>query len=388
MDRTDVAVIGGGIAGVSALYHLARAGVDAVLLERNRIGSGATAAAVGVLLPPLRQPFHETVRFRGRETADRLWRYAFRSVEGLCRVLEDAGASAEVGLDRSGAFVLAEPETLDSVAGAHAALEATGFPVSWLGGEMVAGLVRNGDAGRDSVPFVGGYRIEGGGCIDGSAAARVLARQAVAHGARVAEDREVRAVKHQGGRLRCLTSRGQVECEMVVYATHTDARRFSSFLGDEVVPLRGQAMRGTAPDEGAPAGGFSTAEKRNEWCACPGGGVRLGGWRPWAWDRAYWKLRPEVDEELQQGVQRWFEDAVLGGASLGVEERWSGIFGLTADHVPLAGALPGRTRELVVAGFGGGGLAFAFEAGRTVAAAIAGSEPPPGSDLLNPRRFA
>ena len=38
-------------------------------------------------------------------------------------------------------------------------------------------------------------------------------------------------------------------------------------------------------------------------------------------------------------------------------------------------------------GFGGGGFAFAFEAGRAVAHAIVGDEPVPGIEVLNPSRL-
>ena len=41
----DVAIVGGGLAGVALLQLLGEAGVAAVLLERGKIGGGSTAAA-------------------------------------------------------------------------------------------------------------------------------------------------------------------------------------------------------------------------------------------------------------------------------------------------------------------------------------------------------
>ncbi|HEX8805118.1 MAG TPA: FAD-dependent oxidoreductase, partial [Acidimicrobiales bacterium] len=44
----EVVVVGGGVVGTSALYHLARAGCRrAVLVERDGLGSGSTGAAAG-----------------------------------------------------------------------------------------------------------------------------------------------------------------------------------------------------------------------------------------------------------------------------------------------------------------------------------------------------
>ena len=48
--ETKVLIIGGGIAGVSTLYHLAKAGwSDAMLVEKNELTSGSTWHAAGNL---------------------------------------------------------------------------------------------------------------------------------------------------------------------------------------------------------------------------------------------------------------------------------------------------------------------------------------------------
>lgn len=48
-EQAPAVIIGGGIIGVSTLYHLARRGVPAVLLERRRLGSGTTWHAAGIV---------------------------------------------------------------------------------------------------------------------------------------------------------------------------------------------------------------------------------------------------------------------------------------------------------------------------------------------------
>ena len=134
-------------------------------------------------------------------------------------------------------------------------------------------------------------------------------------------------------------------------------------------------------------GAYATHWKLNVWRSDPEGRLVLGGWRHDAWDRSYWKARPEVDHHLQEAIEGWFEQAFPDVAPLEVERRWSGIFGWTADYLPLVGPLPGRTGELVISGFSGGGLPFAFESGRVIASIVTEGDPVPGGDLLNPRRF-
>ena len=378
-DRTDVLVIGGGIAGTSTLPHLVRAGVEATLVERDRVGGGATQAAVGVLSPPLRQPFHETVRDRGADQAREIWDFALRSVARLGEALRELGAEEEVGLDLRGGWMLAESHSEHQIRLSCEALDAAGFGVRWMEADEVGALT----GGRG---FVGGYRLEGGGSLSPGPTARALARGAVAQGARVMEGVGVRGVERRGGELVCRTDEGEIRASMVVYATHVDSRRFSALLGDEIVPIRGQGLaaevRGLAPMPG----GFATDWKMNVWRRDADGLLHLGGWRHDAWDRSYWKTRPEIDERLQENLEDWFRSA-FPHADLRVVRRWSGIFGWTSDFLPLVGPLPGTPDELVISGFSGGGLPFAFEAGRVLAAAVAGEEPIPGASILNPRRF-
>ena len=47
----DVIVIGAGVIGCSVAYHCVKAGMRVTVLERERIGAGASGAAAGMLAP-------------------------------------------------------------------------------------------------------------------------------------------------------------------------------------------------------------------------------------------------------------------------------------------------------------------------------------------------
>src|SRR4051795_9528917 len=47
--RAEVVVVGGGVMGASAAFHLAEAGADVVLLERGQLAGGSTSKAAGGL---------------------------------------------------------------------------------------------------------------------------------------------------------------------------------------------------------------------------------------------------------------------------------------------------------------------------------------------------
>ncbi len=50
-ERADVAVVGGGLIGLASAWRLARSGKSVVVVERERVGAGASLAATGMLAP-------------------------------------------------------------------------------------------------------------------------------------------------------------------------------------------------------------------------------------------------------------------------------------------------------------------------------------------------
>ncbi len=78
----DVLVIGGGLLGASTALHLAEQGVDTVLVEKNRIGSGASGRNGGQLTPGLaRWEAEEMIEQLSHADAKKLWQ--FTSTEAM-----------------------------------------------------------------------------------------------------------------------------------------------------------------------------------------------------------------------------------------------------------------------------------------------------------------
>ena len=67
--KADVLVVGGGIAGTSLMWHLARRRIDCVLVEQHHIAWGASGRNAGFLLAGVASSYAEAVRTYGREKA-------------------------------------------------------------------------------------------------------------------------------------------------------------------------------------------------------------------------------------------------------------------------------------------------------------------------------
>ncbi|PHM60252.1 NAD(P)/FAD-dependent oxidoreductase [Xenorhabdus ishibashii] len=78
----EVVVIGGGLLGASTALHLAEAGVDVILVEKDNIGSGASGRNGGQMTPGIARWDAETILEKfSPDEAKRLWRFA--SIEAM-----------------------------------------------------------------------------------------------------------------------------------------------------------------------------------------------------------------------------------------------------------------------------------------------------------------
>ncbi|MBE3636599.1 NAD(P)/FAD-dependent oxidoreductase [Mangrovicoccus algicola] len=90
----DVAVVGGGFTGLSAALHAARAGHSVVLIEANRIGSGASGRNGGQVGTGQRVEQPALEKLVGRDDARKLWQIGLEAVALTRALAEEAGGDA------------------------------------------------------------------------------------------------------------------------------------------------------------------------------------------------------------------------------------------------------------------------------------------------------
>ncbi len=219
-----VVVIGGGVVGVSALYHLAKLGwTDCLLLERTELTAGSTWHAAGLL--PL---------FNMSYSVGQLHKY---SVELYKRLEAETGQ--DVGFHPTGNLRLAtNRDRMDEYRNYQCTAETIGVECHLIGADEVKKLWPL----VNRAGLVGALWHPTDGHIAPVDVTMALARGARAMGAEIVQKVEVTGIEREGAEWRVKTGRGDIRCEHVVAATGNYARTTARMVGLEipVVPVEHQ----------------------------------------------------------------------------------------------------------------------------------------------------
>jgi glycine/D-amino acid oxidase-like deaminating enzyme len=232
-DHAEVAIVGGGYAGLSAALTLQRLGHRVVVLDAERIGWGASSRNGGMVSGGLKVASAGLQKAHGPEEARRIALAAAASFPFLEETLQREGI--ECDYVRCGRFVgawsaghyQAMAKRVDWLA------EVTGLPAGCCAGAPARG------AGQRLLP----WRHDGGG--DRQPASRQvcagLADAAERAGALLVDHVRVQGIGHEGSGVRIATSRGELRADTVLVATNgysLDPRGTAMpWLARRVVPL-------------------------------------------------------------------------------------------------------------------------------------------------------
>jgi len=327
-EKADVLVVGGGITGVSLLHHLRQRGMDAVLVERDHLASGASGRNAGFLLAGVAESYAGAVRIYGRTKTKDVWGL---TVENHDRQVE-AAAGQEIGHRREGGVILASgPEEARELEESAQLLREDGFEAEWEG--KVLFNPKDGE-------------------INPAALVGALARQAPMGAIR--EGVLVTGVEPSAGGVTVHAGGDSCAAGVVIFATNA----YTPFVLPQV-PIQPNRAQMLATEPWAvrvtelPT--YSHHGYRY-WRQLRTGELLIGGWRDTS-------MQTEIgyDTEPTPGIQGHLDEAVHGlGITGRVTHRWAGTMGFTQDGLPVVGPVEGMKNVYVCAGFNGHGMGFAF----------------------------
>ena len=371
-DTPDVIVVGGGVVGTAVAYFLAKRGMSCVLLEKGRIGGGASNAASGILSSS-----------PGSSQYSRLAQRSLRLFHELAPVIrEESGIDMEFA--ECGDLTLAMNES-DAIAlrGLTNQLSTIGEEARWV----------DSDELRELEPLLnpaipGGMYAPESCRVNNQRLASALALSAQRYGAEIRQGVEVTGLIVEDGQVAGVMERdGPLRSGSVVLASGAWTGAMDRWLYGErgpsasripmVKPVKGVNLN-VQPSNGSVSrivhGSWGILVPRNDGSMIVGATVEEVGF----------------DTRVTAGEVQ----AILGVATAlmpslsDAEINWS-IAGLrpgSGDELPVVGRMPEHANVVVASGHYRNGILLSLATGEAVADLLDGSESESLSDF-DPARF-
>jgi dimethylglycine dehydrogenase len=379
VEDARVAIIGGGVAGCSLAYHLAKLGWDdVVLLEQAELTSGSTWHSAGLCTQ-----FNASYNLMG------LLRYSVELYQQL-----DADSSAAVGYHTCGSVRLAATsDRLDEFRQRAAMAELVGVPVELVDPERLGQL----HPLVETSGILAAAYLPTDGHVDPSGLTNAFVRGAA--GVEVRRRTPVKAIRRERGCWTLETPAGNVRAEVVVNAAGQWAREVGLLAGVDL-PLLSLEHQYVVT---APLPEVAALERElpvlrdadaSYYVRQEGDALLLGPFerrpRPWALDGIpvgfHEKLLPPDLERIEEPLAAAAERLPVV-AEAGIKSVVNGPDGYTPDGRCLMGPVPGLRDFHVLAGFSIFGIVFAGGAGRYAAEWIVEGQPSDNMWELDVRRF-
>jgi glycine/D-amino acid oxidase-like deaminating enzyme/nitrite reductase/ring-hydroxylating ferredoxin subunit len=356
-ETSDVAVIGGGIAGITAATLLKAAGRTVTLVDSKRILRGATGYTTAKLTAGHTLLYQYLVKRFG-ESAARLYAEANQAAIARVAALVERYA-IDCDFRRRDNYVYAdERDTRSSIEKEVEAATRLGLPASFTADPPLPFATR------------GAIRLTGQAEFHPRKYLLPLAARVEGDGSRVFEETRALQVSEERGRCRVLTDRGPLEARDALVLTQIPFLDRGLFFA-KVHPHRAYVLAASIEEAQAPDGMFisSKSPSRSIRTAPDGAGLLLlvGG--------EGHKTGIESETERRFATLHEFLRAHFDAGP--VEYRWSTQDYYSVDRVPYIGPLTRRSRHIYVAtGFGGWGMSNGTLAGMLLADAVLGNENP------------
>ena len=352
----DVVVIGAGVVGSCVAYYLAREGLKVTLLERDAVGSGASAHATGSL-SLLGAEFTEGASFQ-------MARSSYAEFGRLVPELESSTGMDLLYQRRPSLRIALDDEEVELIRNMMV-WQQDHVAMRWID----AGEVRSIEP-RLSPSIVGAINEEESAQLDSYRFNLALVRGAELKGVSVAYRKVTGLLTNEHVVSGVRTDSGEIHCGSVVVSAGTWSREFATWMGFPipVLPMKGERLLLDYPGE--PLSVLISSPKRGHMISRMDGMMSVGSTGGRDYDKRELFLGEEFDRqptesarlELLQRAIDVFPD--LECAQL--VQQLAGSRPLSPDGKPIIGPVPGIEGVLLATGHATKGIHLGPVTGRII----------------------
>jgi len=359
---SDVAIIGGGLTGISAALTLAEAGFSVAVLEAGRIGAGGSGRNGGHLCQGWSSDFAKISRQLSPEEADIAWQSGMAAVDLATSRIEKHGIECDLSFGYLHAAL--HDRQMRDLDAEQAEWEARGYNQFTRLGDRAA-LAEH--VGSDA--YVGALHDTGCGHLQPLKYLHGLAAAASAAGAMIFEGSPVRSIRRGAKKALVLADGTEVTAPIVMLCgnayladvglpemTAKLAPVTSSILATR--PLSDNMVRQLLPTGAAVA----DCNAALNYYRIDGRNRMIFGGRASYSNVEFGNVEPDLRRRMKQVFP------ILADAE--TEQVWSGRIGITVNRIPHFGRTPDDI--YFVQGFSGHGVALSGQAGSILARAVIG----------------
>lgn len=375
----DIVIIGGGIAGLSAAYWLAKTEptFKIALVEKNLIGDGATGRNAGFITCGSVEHFNRLVETFGDQKALEIWQFSETNLKLLKEEIIQ-GQEDELLFAHKGSFSLASTDKeFGELKTSATLMERLGIGVEVLDEKAIKERL-------GAEEFVGGIKYKDDASVHPLNLLDAIKKKTlqISENVHFYENHEVFEITSAGDDKLVKTRGEWFSSPMVVMATNGYSPQLHSFFKDKIFPTRGQILA-TEPVEQFMEGPCYANFVLDYFRQLPTGEMVIGGFRQLQKD-AEIGYSDETSDVIQQALEEFLKKHIPKVRTAKITHRWSGIMGFSADGQPLVGALPTDNQIAFLGGFTAHGLGLAFHGGKVLTDTIFGQPIP---SFISAKRF-
>jgi len=345
----DVLIVGGGMSGALCAHTLSKLPIKTVLVEKETVGSGSSAANTGLLQYANDKMLHEFIEKLGEEKAVRFYKLCLKAVDELQKIANELAEPVDF-VRRDSLYYASSEEDIPKLQEEFDALKKHQFAVDFLDKneikkvysfEKPAALLTKGDAEVNPLKFI-----------------HSMLKNAHQKGVEIYEQTDLEEAGSDEEFMYFQSENGKIAAKKVIYSTGYESIPFAKKLGGKV--NRTYAIATT------PLASFPNWMEN---CLI------------WETKRPYFYMRTTKDGRIIAGgldenknevpsstytIERYGELLLqkikehFPEYQIDIAYSWGATFGESVDGLPFIGQLPENKKVFYCLGYGGNGTVYSM----------------------------